>query len=145
MTSKIRHTIIPEVYLVLTRQEDILLIRRFNTGFEDGNYTLIAGHVEAGESFSEALIREAREEANITIMPHHLKAVHIMHRKYEHEERIGVFMHATNWENEPCIMEPHKHDDLRWISLKQLPVNISPYVKLALANIQNHEFYSELS
>ena len=145
MTSKIRHKIIPEVYLILIKNENVLLIRRSNTGFEDGKYTLIAGHVEAGESFTQALVREAHEEANIILRPEHLKAVHIMHRKYTNEERIGVFLQATEWKNEPCIMEPHKHDDLRWISLKNLPSNMSSYVKLALDYVQNNEFYSELS
>jgi 8-oxo-dGTP diphosphatase len=145
MTHKIRHKITPEVYLLLKRNEDVLFIRRFNTGFEDGLYTLVAGHVEAGESFSEAVIREAREEAGIDLQLEHLKVVHVMHRKYAREERIGVFVQAETWHNEPRIMEPHKHDDLRWISLRSLPSNTSSYVKFALDKIQNSEFFSELS
>jgi 8-oxo-dGTP diphosphatase len=43
---------IPASYLFLERDNRILLLRRSNTGYEDGNYSLIAGHVEANESFS---------------------------------------------------------------------------------------------
>jgi len=145
MTLKVRHTIIPEVYLVLSRNDDVLLIRRAHTGFEDGMYTLVAGHVDAGESFSEALVREAHEETGIVIQPHHLKVAHVMHRKYVHEERIGVSFSVTAWEHEPCVMEPHKHDDIRWFSVNHLPEHMSAYVKVALNNIHNGEFFSELS
>ena len=64
---KIRHTIIPAVYLILERDNKILMLRRFNTGYCDGQYSLVAGHVDAGESVTTTMIREAREEANIVV------------------------------------------------------------------------------
>jgi len=47
--------IVPAAYLVLRDGHNILLLRRFNTGYEDGKYSMIAGHVEDGETFSTAL------------------------------------------------------------------------------------------
>ncbi len=38
-------------YLILIREGKILLLRRFNTGWEDGKYTLIFGHFKV--HFSE--------------------------------------------------------------------------------------------
>ncbi len=75
--------IIAEVYLVLIREERILLLRRYQTGYEDGNYSLVAGHVEAEETCKEAMIREAEEEAGIEIDYENLEVVHVMHRKIE--------------------------------------------------------------
>ena len=40
------------VYLVLLRDEQVLMLRRHNTGYEDGNYSVIAGHVERDERFT---------------------------------------------------------------------------------------------
>ena len=57
---KTRHTNIPASYLVLFDHNKVLLLRRFNTGYEDGNYSLIAGHVEEGETFTKCIIREAK-------------------------------------------------------------------------------------
>ena len=37
-------------HLLLTRGQTLLLIRRANTGWMDGHWSLPAGHVEAGES-----------------------------------------------------------------------------------------------
>ena len=54
---KERHKIIPASYLVLIKNNKILLQIRFNTGYEDGKYSRVAGHVDKGETFTEAIIR----------------------------------------------------------------------------------------
>jgi 8-oxo-dGTP pyrophosphatase MutT (NUDIX family) len=60
------------VYLALVRENQVLLLKRQNTGFEDGNFGLIAGHVEKAESITQAVIREASEESGIRLLPEHL-------------------------------------------------------------------------
>ena len=42
-----KHTIIPAVHLFLIREKSVLLARRFNTGYCDGNWSVPAGHVES--------------------------------------------------------------------------------------------------
>lgn len=141
---KIRHTIIPAAYLVLKQKDSILMIRRFNTGYEDGNYSLIAGHLDPGESFTHALIREAQEEANIRLQEHDLKTVHIMHRKSGNgEERIDIFFQANLWQGELKNLEPHKCDDMRWFAPEKFPSNTIGHVLFALQQIALGNFYSE--
>ena len=65
--SKERLKIIPGIYLVLIKDNKILLLRRYNTGNDDGNYSLVGGHVDDGEAYKDAMIREAKEEADIEI------------------------------------------------------------------------------
>ena len=55
------------VYLLLLREEQVLLRQRHNTGYEDGSYSAIAGHVEPDERITHALVREAAEEAGIRL------------------------------------------------------------------------------
>lgn len=58
------------VYLLHTRPskpEQLLFSRSQNTGFMDGKYSLVAGHVHTGESVVSAVIREAEEEAGKNI------------------------------------------------------------------------------
>lgn len=140
---KERHKIIPASYIVLIKNNQILLHRRFNTGYEDGLYCIPAGHVENEESFLEAAIREAREELGIELNIENLSIVHFMHRKNNDGGRIDVFAAATTWENEPTIMEPTKCDDLQWFDLNNLPRNISLYQKLAINNIVSKIIYCE--
>lgn len=141
-----QHNNIPASYLVLIRNNKILLLRRFNTGYEDGNYSLIAGHVESGESFTQCIIREAKEEAGITLKPEDLDVVHVMHRNSglaENNERIDIFFKASDWEGKIQNKEPHKCEDLSWFSLQDLPANIIPYIKKSIENILDKKYYCE--
>ncbi|HQK63738.1 MAG TPA: NUDIX domain-containing protein, partial [Candidatus Staskawiczbacteria bacterium] len=115
--------------------------------------SLVAGHVDRGENFTGAIIREAREESGIDLKSEDLKMVHIMHRDSRIDypqgvaegvnERVDVFFTADKWEGEIKNMEPNKCDDLSWFDLKNLPDNTIPYVKQAIDCIMKEQFYSE--
>ncbi|NCO11946.1 MAG: NUDIX hydrolase [Candidatus Pacebacteria bacterium CG_4_10_14_3_um_filter_34_15] len=139
------HQNIPASYLVLMRGNKILLLRRFNTGYKDGQYSLVAGHVDEGETFTDALIREAREESGLEISRDKVKVVHIMHRRsdFDGSQRVDVFYSVDDFDGEPKNVESHKCDDLSWFDIGQLPENIIPYIRDAISNIQNGIFYSE--
>jgi 8-oxo-dGTP pyrophosphatase MutT (NUDIX family) len=125
------------VYLLLLQQEQILLARRCNTGYQDGNYSLVAGHVEEGERVTEALFREVQEEAGITLAPQDLEFVHLMHRHSEDELiYFDFFFVAHRWTGEVTNCEPHKCDDLRWFPLAALPANTVAYVREVLAHVR---------
>ncbi|HIE41446.1 MAG TPA: NUDIX domain-containing protein, partial [Candidatus Aenigmarchaeota archaeon] len=70
---KERFKIIPTVYLVLIKDNKILLSRRFNTGFHDGEYSFPAGHLDGNETLIQAMVREAKEEIGIELKPEDLK------------------------------------------------------------------------
>lgn len=138
-----RHTIIPAVHLFLVRDNQILLSRRFQTGYEDGNYSVPAGHAEFGETATQAMAREVHEEVGIHCLPKDLRCVHVMHRKKVMEERVDFFFVCKEWEGEVENKELEKCDDLRWFALQELPKNTIPYVKLAISNYQQSIFFSE--
>ena len=79
------------VHLLFIKDEKVLLLRRFNTGYENGNYSLVAGHVDAGETVTQTAIREAQEEAGVQIAPENIEVVHVIHRK-SNDERIDFFV-----------------------------------------------------
>ena len=131
------------MYLVLIDRGEVLLTRRSNTGYEDGNYSLVAGHVETDESLTEAMVREAKEEAGITVRREDLKVVHVVHRRAPDGQRLEVFMKTATWQDEPRIMEPDKCDDMGWFLVAALPENTIPYVRHAIGKIVAQEPYSE--
>lgn len=138
-----RFTYIGSAYLFLIKDNQILLQRRFNTGFEDGNYGVPAGHLDGGETAREGCAREIREEIGVTIKPEDLTVVHVMHRKAAKDERIDFFMAATVFEGEIINNEPNKCDDLSWFPLDNLPENMVQYVRVALDHYRQENTYSE--
>ncbi len=129
-------------YLFLIRSGKILLLRRFHTGYQDGKYSVPAGHVEDNESLLNSTCREIQEEAGLRLRPKDLKIVHVMHRK-EIDIRMDFFFTTDTKGLSPKNMEPHKADDLRWFPLNKLPKNTIPYIRVAIRNYQKKIFYSE--
>ena len=62
-----RFTLVVAVHLFLRRGDEVLLARRCNTGYADGQYSVIAGHLDGGEEVVAAAVREAREEVGLDI------------------------------------------------------------------------------
>ena len=142
--AKERHKIVPSSYLALIKDNKILMQRRFNTGYEDGKYGLPAGHVEAKENFTSAVIIEIKEEIGVTLSPGSLKVNHVMSRYGgEENERIDIFFTTENWDGKIENKEPNKCDDLSWFDLDNMPENTIPYVRHAIECVKNKTFYSE--
>jgi 8-oxo-dGTP diphosphatase len=138
-----RFKLITSIYLILIRDNKILLLRRKNTGYEDGNYGLPAGHLEDNESIREGLAREIKEEIDVDIDVEDLKLVHTMHRR-EKDIRVDFFFEATKYSGTPINNEPEKCDDLQWFPLDNLPTNTIPYIKTAINNSLDKTIYSEV-
>jgi len=137
-----RFRLVSEVHLVLFRNDNILLLRRANTGYEDGNYSVVAGHMDGNETARQAMCREAMEEAGVHIEPEDLRVVHVIHRKND-DERVSFFLTPDRWHGEPVNREPHKCSELAWYPVDSLPENTIPYVRHAIAQIQEGNTYSE--
>lgn len=131
------------VFVFLLKDPHILLILRNSTGWLDGHYSVPGGVKEPQETLVEAAIRETQEEVGITLKPEALQLVHTMHNFTTGQEWIGVFFLARQWDGEAAINEPHKHAELKWSTLHDLPENISPYVLQALEGYQEQLPYSQ--
>jgi 8-oxo-dGTP diphosphatase len=137
-----RFKMIASGYLFLIKDNQILLSRRFQTGYKDGMYSLPAGHIEDNERMSVGTAREIFEEIGLPIEPKALKLVHVMHRK-EDDIRMDFFFAVVEWAGEPKNQEPEKCDDLSWFPMSELPDSTIPYIAAAIEAYQQGEFYSE--
>ena len=129
-------------YLILKQAGKVLLQLRTNTGYCDGMWSLVAGHVEDGESASEGMIREAYEEIGIQIALSQLKPVHVMHRK-TNRLNVDVFFECSSWKGEILNREPNKCENLEFFLLTDLPSNMVDYNITALKASMKGDFYSE--
>ena len=117
------------VYVIPVRGREILLSQRYNTGFGDGFYSFIAGHVDAGESVTDTAIREAREEADIILERDDLHFAHVLHRRSKDElVYMDFFFTVTHWQGTPAILEPDRCSELRWAAYDALPEKTLPYI-----------------
>ncbi len=129
------------VHLFLLRDDEILLLRRFNTGHEDGRYSVIAGHLDGGEGVVDAMCREAREEAGIELDRTATSVCGVMHRLSPDSERIDFFLTTTGWSGEVRNLEPEKCDELRWVPVGRLPDTTIPYVAAAIETWRRGEWF----
>ncbi|HEX7017987.1 MAG TPA: NUDIX domain-containing protein [Patescibacteria group bacterium] len=128
------------VHLVLFKDTQVLLLRRYNTGYMDGSYSVPAGHVDGGEAIKTAMIREAQEEVGIIIQEEDLEP-YVMHRIISpSEERIDFFFKCTTWSGIITNCEAEKCDELRWCDVDSLPNNVIPYVRFGLEQVMRGEF-----
>ena len=131
------------VHLILTNDDDeILMLRRVDTGYKDGEYGLVSGHVEEGENLKSAMIREASEEAGIAISPDDLETVGVipsLPNRY-----VYFFLRAAAWSGDVRNMEPHKCDDMRWFDIHTIPDNTVFYVKWAIENYLDGKWFGEV-
>ena len=119
------------VHLFLIRDGKVLLLRRRNTGYEDGNYSVPAGHLDGGETVTAAARREAREEVGVAVAAADLRVVGVMHRRAD-DERVDFLLEASRWTGDVANREPTKCDALLWADQHRLPPNVVPYVRRAL-------------
>jgi 8-oxo-dGTP diphosphatase len=143
---KTRNKSVPAAYLLIEKEGNILLARRYNTGYEDGKYQIPAGHIEEGELPTEALIREAKEEVGIDLTPSDFELVHISYRPKHDEtgDRVDFFFKVKSWKGEIVNTEPEKCDELKWVSPSQLPENMTLHIRKAIENSQKGIFYNEI-
>lgn len=137
-----RFKMVVAVHLILKEEDKLLLLRRYNTGYEDGKYSVVAGHIDGNETVAEAMRREALEEAGIRIKEEDLEIVHVMHRKTKERESVDYFFTCRNYDGEIEIMEPNKCDELKFYKTNELPNNMIPYVKDAIEHYQNNTPFS---
>ncbi len=135
-------------FAILMKDDKVAMVLRKNTGWMDDHYGLPAGKLEYGETFTDGVIREAKEEAGVDITREHMRVVHVAHRHAEKADGyfmdwVDVYFAVDEWEGEPHNAEPEKSEKLEWLSINDLPENIVPPQRAALTEIAKGNAYSE--
>ena len=140
-------TAIASAYLILLRSNQVFLMKRQNTGYEDGNYGVIAGHVEPGETLTDAMIREAREEAGIELSADDFAFSLLLHRYASSSDppaRLDVFFTVVSDKVfEPSNNEPIECAEIGWFPLDNLPENCIAFIRYAIEQVRQGHHYAE--
>lgn len=135
-----RTLLVAAAYVVLRRsrggRDEVLLQRRVGTGYMDGRWAVLAGHVEPGESVHEAAVREAEEECGVVVEPAALRPLTALHRFERRgpqvEQRVDAFFEVTSWNGDPRLREANRASAMGWHPLRDLPVPLVPHERLVL-------------
>jgi ADP-ribose pyrophosphatase YjhB (NUDIX family) len=124
------------VHVFLVRGGEVLLLRRANTDYEDGKWSVPAGHVEPGETATDAALRETLEEVGVRLSRDRLRFAGAMHRQ-SRETRVDFFFRCELEPSDPAPrnLEPAKCSELGWAKVGEPPSDTIPYVRAALANL----------
>ena len=135
------------VNLVLTRtnengEKEILLQLRQNTGYMDNMYDFAcSGHVDKGESYTTALVREAKEEIGIGVKEEDLVFLAVNH--HYQADHVQLFFTTNNYEGEPTVCEPEECGGLLWADIDNLPDNLIPRYRNTILCIKNNILYDD--
>lgn len=119
--------------VIINDSNEILLLLRSKEP-EVGRWTIPGGTVEFFETVENAIIREVKEEIDITVKIVDLLGVtnHIVHNEGLHWVSPAFLVNIEA--GTPKNMEPDKHSEMRWFPISDLPENVTITTQKALAN-----------
>lgn len=99
---------------------EILFQKRQNTCYNDWLFQLPSGHVEWEEFYKDALIREMKEELDITILEDDIDILHVQHIVHKWWlVYFDIYLKINKYSWEIKNNEPEKCSELRFIDLKK--------------------------
>lgn len=136
------------IVLILIREKggkkQILLQKRQNTGFADGFWDFsCSGHVEEGESMSDAVLRECAEELGVFLKKEDIQHFCFIHKKDTDCVYYYGYFVCERFLGEAKIMEPDKCSQLLWTDIDDLPQGVIPDRLKALKAYKDGVHYLE--
>lgn len=127
------------VCLLLKKGNNILLLKRANTGWMDGYWHIPGGTLEEDESLTHAVTREGKEELAVDVDPVHVKLIHVQHLN---KKTLGFYFIAYEWKGEPKNNEPNECSEIRWFDSDKLPDDMSPFARRVIETYKGGGDYS---
>ena len=127
--------------IIVNENGDVLVGKR--NGSHAKYYSIPGGHLEMGESFEEAAIKEIKEETSITLIKPKVISVtnNLETFKKEGKHYISVILLSEEFNGEPKAMEPEKCDKWFWADPQKIPEPHFDASRLAVKCYLNNKFY----
>ncbi len=106
---------------VLIWRDGKVLISKRVSSHGAGTWSIPGGKLEHGESWEACAARETKEETGVKLKNIRFLAATNDIFISDNKHFVSIWMQADWAANEPQILEPEKHADLRWASLDDLP------------------------
>ena len=104
--------------IILNDAGQLLLVRRSSTDkYRPLQWDLPGGHVEQGENFETALVREVHEETGLNVSPEAARLVYAVSGTFPEVSVTWLFFLVRNAQGD--IKLSYEHDDSKWVSLEE--------------------------
>lgn len=136
----------PSVYVALLRDNKVLLIRRRNSGYMDGWFTLPSGYVDDGDRLAVAAAKSLKTEVGVSVPERDLSMMHVMRCYEPGSDKIDFYFECLLWSGFVGIQDTDKFDEMIWADFKKFPHNIMPNVYGFLRHCYSKRFryFSEI-
>lgn len=134
------------VGIILKKDNHVLLVKRCNTDWASGQWNFPGGLLEEHETLLQGAIREAKEEIGVIIKPGACELIYVLHVRKNDKNAKDIFgfgFLAESWQEEPINNEPHRHSEIGWFALDNLPENITEHALLVIEGMKTGKHYSE--
>ncbi|WP_433516222.1 NUDIX domain-containing protein [Nonomuraea sp. CA-143628] len=136
------HTLLVAAVIVHDQeQRRVLLIRRGRQAkFAPDHWDLPVGKTGKGEVVTQTAVRELKEETGLVVDPADLRVAGLIHCSWGVEAPNGfvtVVFVASAWSGDPVNAEPHKHGDVAWHPVDEVPEEFVSTTRTALINYLN--------
>lgn len=127
--------------VIIVKDGKILIGKR--KGSHAPYYSIPGGHLELGETFEEAAIREIKEETNLELTSVEVISVvnDLVTFREENKHYISVILLARNYNGSPVNLEPDKCEGLIWADPLNLPQPHFNVSQKAVELFINNKFY----
>ena len=119
-------TVLGSVNLFIIKGDSVLLGRRANTGWMDGRLCPPGGHIEPGESPTDAVLREAMEELGTQLRKEDVEFLCVAARNTSPNQYVAYEFAIKDKDIQISNTEPNKCSELVWVDLHALPEDIVP-------------------
>ena len=116
--------------LIINSENRILLVKSHK--WMNGKYSVPGGHVEIGESFEEAIIREVKEETGLDIVPKRLFMIQeCVHPKEFFKKKHFIFFdYICQTENIKVQLDERELQEYNWFKIEDIKEDyLEPYTK----------------
>ena len=115
---------------IIKNNNELLVLKRHPKSRTDPEmWELPGGKVEPGEFFTDALVREIKEETNLDVSVGDF--CEAIQNDYSHKRTVQIMMYLENIEGEVKISD--EHTDWKWATLEEIKtLNISTSLKKLL-------------
>ena len=111
------------IMVVMVDKDAHVLMGKRKNAFAAGEYSLPGGHVEAGEQFQKAAVREIEEETTVIVKTKNLHLIAITNYIEPTWDRqyITFEFYVDQWKGKIQTGEPNKCEGWEWYDLDNLP------------------------